>query len=306
MGCFGSREDARRGVYGDEFYGLEFAFTFGGIKDAKGCCPVDWVVKDFVGEGKELKDSIGEITDAKMAEDKAKELGATIFKAMVEYHDFLNNKYKDEAKIYGGKYSGNEAIKMMDGALTLFSAKSGLEDCKWPKPAEAPTGMEDKDAKDDKDAAADDKPAEEGGEAEADKPAEGGDDKDKKEEPAAAGKPEPVFAEADWADIDGPTNLAKLLTALTFLYPVFGDKVKSEVMHWELGGDDKATFKEVAAITGAYIDAGEKADATTWGAAWLTDKDLEALKEAEGAKDTTALVFPGNVGGFIDEDAAVS
>lgn len=303
MGCFGSREDSRRGAYGDDFNGLDFAFTFGGIKDVKGMCPVDWVVKDFVGDGKELKDAIGEITDKKMAEDKAKELGAVVFKAMVEYHDFLVDKYKGEAKIYGGKYGGDEAIEQMNGALTLFSAKCGLDDCKWPKPAEAPAGMGDKDAKDEE------KPAEgdaaEGGEGEEAKPAEGEGEK-KEGDAAPAGKPTPVFDEAAWGEFGGVTDLPKLLLALCFLYPVFGDKVKSEVMHWELDGTDKASFKEVAAISGAYVDANEKEDAASSAASWLTAEDLEALKEAAAAKETTALVFPGNIGAFADDETALA
>lgn len=78
-------------------------------------------------------------------------------------------------------------------------------------------------------------------------------------------------------------------------------------MHWELGGDssDHFAMAEVAAVTGAYVNAGEKAEADSFGAAWLNDKDLEELKEVAADKGALkALIFPGIVGAWADEDTA--
>ena len=52
-----------------------------------------------------------------------------------------------------------------------------------------------------------------------------------------------------------------------------------------MGGDGDHDFGAAAALSGAYVDLGEKTDATSWGCAWLTDEDLEELKDVEKNKD---------------------
>lgn len=75
MGCFGSRMDSRRKALNDDWNGTEFAFAVGNIKTIKGFCPLDAIAVGFCGgEGKEIKDGLGEVTDGKLAEEKAKEL----------------------------------------------------------------------------------------------------------------------------------------------------------------------------------------------------------------------------------------
>lgn len=81
-------------------------------------------------------------------------------------------------------------------------------------------------------------------------------------------------------------------------------------MHWELGGDssDHETMAAIASITGAYVNAGEKAEESSFGSAWVNDNDLEELKEvyAEGKDQVSALVFPGVVGAWADKDTAIA
>ena len=97
-------------------------------------------------------------------------------------------------------------------------------------------------------------------------------------------------------------------------YPVFADAVKAQVMEAELqsagmvpgvpmpsmslslpvpGLEGGADLSSVATITGAYLKAGAADEADSFGCAWLSAEDLEELTEAEAAKDTTVLVFPG-------------
>merc|ERR1712188_148715 len=93
---------------------------------------------------------------------------------------------------------------------------------------------------------------------------------------AMAAKMSLIAADA-FGEAAGPTELPKLLLSLMFYHPVFGDAVKAQVVHWELGGDSLKSLAAVAALTDAYVDAGEKAEADSFGAAWLTAEDLEEL-----------------------------
>lgn len=112
---------------------------------------------------------------------------------------------------------------------------------------------------------------------------------------------------AAFGEVDGPEALPKLLVAIAFSFPVVGDACKAQILHWELGGDDTehATFAATAAITGAFVDAGEKAEADSFGSAWLNGDDLDVLKEVAEQKDLKALVFPGVVGAWADEATAL-
>ena len=110
MGCFGSREDARRGAYSDDWTGCEYGFKVASIKTAEGFCPLDALVIKFCGgEGKEIKDGIGEFADSKLAEDKAKELGNNMFEAMKALYKGFE-KFKDGTKEgeVMGKYTRSE------------------------------------------------------------------------------------------------------------------------------------------------------------------------------------------------------
>merc|ERR1712010_173160 len=75
-------------------------------------------------------------------------------------------------------------------------------------------------------------------------------------------------------------------------------------MSCELGGDNFKDLAAVATIVGAYVNAGEKADKPSFGMAYLTAEDLEELKEVEAAKTDQALVLPGIVGAWADEETA--
>lgn len=188
----------------------------------------------------------------------------------------------------------------MEAVLKTWAEKSGLEH-KWPEEAaaEKPEGMEEAE-----------KPAE--GEA-APEMAEGG------EEAAAEGEAKPegegmeaaaakmsLIAPDAFGEATGPGEIPKLLLSLMFLNPVFGDAVKAETMFHELGGGDgKDSLAAVAAVVGAYVNAGEKAEADSFGCAWLSGDDFEELDEVAKAKDTSALVFPGIVGAWSDEADAM-
>merc|ERR1712147_265420 len=115
-----------------------------------------------------------------------------------------------------------------------------------------------------------------------------------------------LFTAESFGEFGGATDIPKLLTALMMLYPVFGDKVKSEVMFYELGGDSGSdSFAAVAAVTGAYVNAGEKAEADSFGGAWLSAEDLEELTEVSKSEGKSALVFPGVVAAFAEEADAL-
>lgn len=228
----------------------------------------------------------------KLAEDKAKELGGKIFEAMKAFCKELE-KGKDGSKageVYG-KYTGADAYTQMNDCLKMWAEKSGL-DQKWPEEeaAAAPEGMEMAAAADGEMAAE----AMEGGVMEG----EGAGDM------AAAAEKMALFNAESFGDFTPVVDISKLLMALMFLYPVFGDKVKSQVMNGELGGDG-GDFAAVAAVTGAYVNAGEKADTPSFGAAWLSGDDLEELQEAAKTPAVSALVFPGLVGAYTTEEDAM-
>merc|ERR1712048_786354 len=95
----------------------------------------------------------------------------------------------------------------------------------------------------------------------------------------AAKKKMSLIAADSFGEATGPAELPKLLLSLMFYHPVFGDLVKAHTMHWELGGDKEKSMASVAAIVGAYVNAGEKADSPSFGVGCLTSDDLEELKE---------------------------
>lgn len=112
---------------------------------------------------------------------------------------------------------------------------------------------------------------------------------------------------SQFGEISGVEELPKLLVALMFSFPVVGDAVKSQVLHYELGGDseDLASFAEFSAVASAYVDAGEKTEADSFGAVFLSGDDLDTLKEVDEQKAVKALVFPGVVGAWADESSAL-
>ena len=291
--------DTRRKVFDDDWTGTEFAFAVASIKTLDGFCPLDKIAVGFCGgEGKELKDGIGELTDAKMAEDKAKELTKTIFTAMETFYNDLVSDYKDGTKEgeVMGKYTGTEAIAQMDACLKAFSENCGDEELKWPKAAEAKEGEMEMMGMDMMMAE---------GEMEGGEMMEGEMMAAAEEAPAAPSKRMSIIAADAFGEAKGPADLPKLLCSLMFYHPVFGDAVKAQTMHWELGGDKFKDFAAVATIVGAYVNAGEKADKPSFGVAYLTEEDLEELKEVSAAKTDQALVFPGIVGAWADEETAM-
>ena len=114
-----------------------------------------------------------------------------------------------------------------------------------------------------------------------------------------------LIAPDAFGDISGPTEIPKLLMSLMFVHPFFGDAVKFQVAHFELGGDSANTLAAVATMTAAHVNAGEKAEADSFGASWVTQDDLDELKDVMAAKDSSALVFPGVVGGWASKEDAL-
>lgn len=305
MGCFGSKEDDRRKAFGADWTGCEFAFSVGSVKSADCFCPLDKLVYSFVGEGKELASQIGELSDAKLAAEKAKELGEKIFTALKGLHAALEKDYKDGTKENEvmGKYTGTEAIKQVNDALTVFVEKTKIGT--WPEVA-----ADTAEKMDGEPAMMEEAPAMMDAEA-----AEGGDGEMAAGDAVEEGKMEAMMAAmaavsiglSEFGEIASAEELPKFLMGLMFSYPVVGDAVKAQVMHWELGGDSKdhATFAEFSAVASAYVDAGEKAEAESFGAAWLSGDDLDVLKEVAEQKDVKALIFPGVVGAWADQGSAL-
>jgi len=291
--------DSRRKALDDDWRGADYAFAVGSIKTLDGFSPLDKIAISFCGgEGKELADGIGEVTDGKMAEDKAKELGKKIFDAMEKLYNDLVSDYKDgtkEGEVHG-KYTGTDAIAQMDACLKTFAEKAGVEGLVWPKAAEATKEMEDAGMMEGADMMA--MGAEMmGGEEEM--MMEGAMD-------AAPAKKMSLIEADSFGEATGPAELPKLLLSLMFYHPVFGDAVKAATMHHELGGDDKTDLAIVATIVGAFVNLGEKADSASFGVGCLNSDDVEELKAVVADKDNQALVFPGIVGAWASEEDAIN
>lgn len=114
------------------------------------------------------------------------------------------------------------------------------------------------------------------------------------------------FDEAAFGESSGAELLPKLLLELMVLHPYVGDLVRAQVCAWELGGTKGEEWKEASTIMSAAVEAGEKAEADIYMAAWLGPEDVEDLNDVVNAKDTKALVFPGVVFGNATEDDALS
>ena len=287
MGCLDSKMDAKRKALADDWTGGEYAYAVGGIVTLDAFCPLDKIAVKFCGgEAKELKDGIGELTETKLAEDKAKELGDKIFTALKKLHeDFKADKDSDK-KVFG-KYTAKAAFEDIDNAVKKWCEKSGLEHSLEEKPADAPEGMEM--------AMADGDMAMEGGdEAAADGMMAMGDG-------AAAARSTPGFD--SFGEISGKEQIPLLLLAMYAAYPAFGDAVKAQVLDYEFGGSGSDDLAAVATIIGGFVDASEKAEGESWGCAWLTGDEVEELK----ALDTkvSALVFPGTCVAWADKDTAI-
>lgn len=63
MGCFGSREDARREVFAKDWVGCDYGFIVGSVAGVTGFCPLDKLTINFLGEGKEIAEHIGEFSE---------------------------------------------------------------------------------------------------------------------------------------------------------------------------------------------------------------------------------------------------
>lgn len=298
MGCFGSREDSRRKAFDDDWTGTDYAFAPGSVANLQAFCPLDKIVLNWLKDKKELKDAF----ELPLSEEKAKELATEAWAAMKEFTKSLEGgKESDKEGEVFGKYSGKDAYTQMDAVMTCFAEKSacGLT---WPEAAaaEVPEGMDAKMGEGDM----------AGGDAEM---AEGGEEKEgegEAKEGEAAGmdammaKMSLVALDA-FGEIGGAAEMPKCLLALMFSYPVFGDAVKAATMAHDLGGDKSANFGSIAAVVGAYVNAQEKAEADSFGAAWLTSDDMDELNEVLAQKEAKALVFPGIVGGWADEKDAL-
>jgi len=121
---------------------------------------------------------------------------------------------------------------------------------------------------------------------------------------AAAPKKETPEPEA-FGELKGPTEIPKILVCMLVCFPAFADAVKAQVIDWEFGGSGKTDLAPLVAIAGSYIDSHEKAEAESWGCAWVTDADIEDLKAADTEKDKKALVFPGVVTAWPTKEAAI-
>ena len=159
--------------------------------------------------------------------------------------------------------------------------------------AKAPEGMEGEGEKAEGDAAMN-----EGGEE--------GKEEEKKEEGAAATAPKKESPAADaFGDIAEKVDLPKLLLAMYVCFPAFGDAVKAQVLDYDFDGSGSDDLAAAATLIGAYADAQEKAEGESWGCAWCTDADLEELKAAAAEGSKQALVFPGTVVAWADQETAV-
>ena len=117
MGCFDSKMDSKRKALADDWTGMDYAFGVGGIATLDEFCPLDKLVVKFIGgEGKELKDALGD-DPSKLDAEKGKELGNKIFEALKKLHgDYKGGKDDGEKKVFG-KYTAKEAFEHIDAAV---------------------------------------------------------------------------------------------------------------------------------------------------------------------------------------------
>jgi len=276
----------------DDWTGGEYAFKVGSVADFQAFCPLDKIAVKFCGgEAKEYKDGIGELTEAKLAEEKAKELGDKIFEALKKLHADFKKSESESGKAFG-KYEHKDAFKQIDDAVTFWCEKSGfghkLEEAK------APEGMG---GEGDKGEGEGDGAMNDGGDGEG--------DGEKKEEAAATAPKRETPETSAFGDIAEKVEIPKLLLAMYVCFPAFGDAVKAQVLDYDFDGSGSDDLAAAATLIGAYADAQEKADGESWGCAWCTDADLEELKAAAAEGSKQALVFPGTVVAWADQETAV-
>jgi len=114
-----------------------------------------------------------------------------------------------------------------------------------------------------------------------------------------------LFDVAAFEAVSGHVELPKLVVQLMVQYPVFGDAVKAQVMHHDLGGDAPFnSFGPAAALAGAYVAAKQEGAVESWGSSWLTKDDLDDLTEVSKDGDNKALIFPGVVKAYTSQDLA--
>jgi len=119
MGCASSREDKRRDAMSDDFNVVPFNFVVADAATPDGFAPLDKLAIKLCGDGKDFKDSVGEIADMKMAADKVKEFAVKIKKALEDEHAKLSKMDLDKGKDSDVhcKYSPKAALGDVEGVL---------------------------------------------------------------------------------------------------------------------------------------------------------------------------------------------
>lgn len=267
---------------------MPYNFIVADAATPDGFAPLDKLAMKLAGDGKDLKDAVGEIADMKMAADKAKELAVKVKAALEAKHKELSGMKMDGAKDsdVNCKYNPKDALADVTACLTKLSEKSGIEECKWTPPAvEGAGGMGDDMGMKMEDGMMMDPPMEPAADM------EGG---------------MSFFDESAFGESSGPELLPKLLVELCAVHPYVGDLVRSQVVAWELGGKSGEEWKEASTIMSAAVEAGEKAEVDVYMAAWLGPEDIEDFNDVNTNKETRALIFPGVVLGFASEEDALS
>jgi hypothetical protein len=267
-------------LFGEDFTLVPYGFRKADITNAGAFIPVDALAVSYIGSGKDLGESaLGEFKDGNFANaDKLAEEGKKIFDLLKKVYTAAKDNGDDKETGFNGKYSYKAVSEQLDKVLTALAETD--EKLKWPEEEKKAEG----DDKGKTDAAPDGEEKKEGGEKDQ---YEGG----------AGGK------------------LADVLLAQYLESEVFADLLKSAVMSTELDSFDPLDFskmgKGMADLTGllpkptdwaaccAIVDIAvqsqeaEAKDKEIWGKCKLGELDLEELKDAEAAKDKTALIFPG-------------
>lgn len=72
-----------------------------------------------------------------------------------------------------------------------------------------------------------------------------------------------------------------------------------------MNGKSSGDWDQLAVLIAASAEAGEKAEADVFMAAWLGEEDVNDYNDVLNNKDSRALVFPGVVFGYASEDDAL-
>lgn len=288
MGCLGSRDSQRQGMFENTYWNLPYAFRKTAKTNGFALGPYNALAAGYIGDtSKDLSGgALGECKDLKFADAKdALEKEATvIFDLCKKSYEYAAGISDDKDDGFQGTFKPSVAKEELNVAMTAMA--ECFEKLTWPEKAEG-----DKEDKPEEKKEGEEEKKEDAVEA------EGGDEK---KDDAAAVASDPKAAE-----------FPKVLLEQYIKSPVLASIIKSAVMQTELDGFDLFAFDKLGkamafflpkptewascdAILSMLVDSKEdKEEKELFGKMKFADMDLAELEEAFTDKDNMAVVLPG-------------